>query len=59
MRDIISALYHQVEAVAVASAAQTMAQDIQHKLQPLIQKNLHERVEGRKAALTLNTPKKD
>lgn len=59
MRDIISALYHQVEAVAVADAAQMMAQDIQQKLEPLIQKNLNERVEGRKAALTLNSPKKE
>lgn len=55
LRDIIDSLYHQVEAVAVAGAAQMMAQDIKHKLEPLIQKNLHERVEGQKARLSLDS----
>lgn len=53
-RDIISALYHQVEAVAVAQASSMMAQEIQQKLEPLIQNNLHQRVDQRKAALTFD-----
>jgi hypothetical protein len=55
LRDIINALYNQIEAVAVAGAAQMMAQDIQHKLEPLIRKNLHERVETTKARLSLDS----
>lgn len=51
LRDIINVIYHQVEAVAVAGAAQLMAQDIQQKLEPLIENNLHKRVEAKKAAL--------
>lgn len=58
LRDIIDSLYHQVEAVAVAHSAQMMAQEIQHKLEPLIQKNLHERIEDKKASLTLDVPRK-
>lgn len=58
LMDIIDVIYHQVEAVAVANAAQMMAQDIQQKLEPLIQKKLHERVEGRNATLALDAPKK-
>ena len=49
LRDIINAVYAQVEAVAVADASVLMAQDIKDKLQPLIQKHLHERVERKKA----------
>lgn len=56
LRDIINAVYAQIEAVAVADASSMMAQDIRDQLQPLIQKKLHERVDQKKVALTFNKP---
>jgi hypothetical protein len=58
LMDIISAIYHQVEAVAIAGEAQMLGQEIRDKLEPLIQRTLHKRVAtAMKPPLELEPPK--
>jgi len=48
MMDIISAVYSQVEAVAIAGESQMLGQEIREKLEPLIRRTLHQRVAAAK-----------
>jgi len=55
LMDIISAIYSQVEAVAVAGESQMLGQEIREKLEPLIRRTLHQRVAA-KPRLALDAP---
>lgn len=49
LMDIISAIYQQVEDYSVASAATMLGQEIKDKLEPLLQKKIHQNIERTKA----------